>query len=79
MKQPARSEIDGKLKQCLRGSITREDVSEWALCFIRNDSEFIVDDVEAWHYLVAISNIDEMVYPGKYLYSMDDIKKLMKK
>ena len=38
-----------------------------------------IDDIEAWDYLVDISMIDEMIYPNIYLYSIEDIRDIIKK
>ena len=39
--------------------MTREEVGKWALDLIRNDENVEVNDIEAWHYLVSVSSIDE--------------------
>ncbi|MGL5149650.1 MAG: hypothetical protein ACRC7N_03640 [Clostridium sp.] len=74
MIQPRKDEITNKLKKIIDNKITREDVGRWALEFIRNDDNFEVQDVKAWHYLVAVSGIDEMIAPDEYLYSIEDIE-----
>ena len=73
MKQPNKNEITNRIYEVLTGKVSRENVSEWAMRYIRNDSEIEIEDVEAWHYLVAISNIDEMISLDEYLYNDDDI------
>ena len=77
MKQPTRDEITKKINMVLEGSITRESVYDWATGYISNDEEINIDDLEAWHYLVAISNIDEMISPNEYLYSEEDIRAIV--
>lgn len=42
--------------------------------FIKNDDNIKVSDINAWHYLVSASSVDEMITPGKYLYSFQDIE-----
>lgn len=74
MNQPTREEITQKVNRVLDGSLTREAVCEWAADYIRNDEQICIDDLEAWHYLVEISNIDEMIGPNEYLYNEDDIR-----
>ena len=77
--QPKREEITNKLKEIINGEITREEVGTWALEFIRNDSSIEVRDIDAWHYLVLISSVDEMIALDEYLYSIEDIKEWIEK
>lgn len=79
MKQPTREDITKKINMVLDGSMTREAVCIWASDYIRNDEQICVDDLGAWHYLVEISNIDEMIGPKDYLFHEDDIKEIVKK
>ena len=77
MKQPTKQEITNKLNDVLMGRISREKVSDWAMEYIRNDEDVYIEDVNSWHYLVAISNIDEMISPTEYLYNECDIAKFI--
>lgn len=79
MKQPTREEITQKIEKVLDGSLTREAVYMWAMDYIVNDDLIDVDDLKAWHYLVAVSNIDEMIAPDKYLFCEEDIQAIVKK
>ena len=79
MKQPTIEEITKKRVKVLDGSISREEVSEWAIDFIRNDDNVEIDDIKSWHYLVEISNIDEMIEPDVYLFDNKDIRNILKK
>ena len=79
MKQPTKQEITKKLNEVIMGRISREDVSEWAMEYIRNDGDVYIENVNSWHYLVAISNIDEMLSPNEYLYNECDIAKFIEK
>ena len=79
MKQPTRAEITQKLNMVFEGSLSRETVCVWAVNYIRNDEQICIDDLSAWHYLVAISNIDELITPGQYLFQNDDIQAIIKK
>lgn len=74
MVQPKMDEITNKLRLVIDNKITREEVGTWALEFIKNDDNVEGDDIKAWHYLVSISCIDEMIAPDEYLYSIDDIE-----
>lgn len=77
LKQPTKQEITKKLNDVIMGRISREDVSEWAMEYIQNDGEIYIENVDSWHYLVAISNIDEMLSPNEYLYNEYDIAKFI--
>lgn len=74
MQQPKTDEITKKLNDVLENKITREEVGRWALAFITNDDTIEMNDIKAWNYLVAVSSVDEMIAPDKYLYSIEDIK-----
>ena len=78
MKQPTREEITQKVKMVLDGIKSREEICSWAMSFIRNDEQIIIDDIEAWHYLVEISGIDFMTAPGEYLFATEDIEETVK-
>lgn len=77
MNQPTKCEITRKIELVLEKKISREEVGEWALNFIRNDKSIYIEDIDAWHYLVTVSNIDEMIGPGEYLFSEEDIQDMM--
>lgn len=79
MKQPTIEEITKKIVKVLDESISREEVSEWAIDYIRNDDKVEIDDIKAWHYLVEISNIDEMIEPDVFLFDEKDIRNIMEK
>lgn len=77
LKQPTKQEITSKLNDVIMGQISREDVSKWAMEYIRNDGNVYIEDLNLWHYLVAISKIDEMLSPNEYLYDECDISKFI--
>jgi hypothetical protein len=79
MKQPTKEEITQNVRMVLDGKRNREDICSWAINYIRNDEQIIIDDIEAWHYLVEISNIDEMIAAGEYLFAKEDIEDMLKK
>lgn len=79
MNQPTREEITQKLKLVLDGKLTREAICIWAVDYIRNDEQVCINDLGAWHYLVAISNIDEKIGPDDYLFQEDDIWAIVQK
>jgi hypothetical protein len=37
-----------------------------------------VFDLNAWRYLLAISNVDEMISPNNYIYAIEDIQQWMR-
>lgn len=78
MIQPTIEEINNKLKKVIDNEITRVEVGNWALDFILNDDNVEIRNIKAWHYLVSISSIDEMITSNEYLYSIEDIKKWIK-
>lgn len=41
---------------------------------LTESKKFIIEDIEAWHYLVAIAGIDLIQEPGKYLYVSEDLE-----
>ena len=79
MNQPTKEEITKRIMMVFNGSLTREAVCAWAVGYIRNDEQVCVDDLEAWHYLVEISNIDEMLGPDDYLFDDEDIQAIVEK
>lgn len=79
MNQPTKETITQKINMVLDGSMTREAICIWAADYIRNDEHISINDLEAWHYLVAISNIDEMLEPNEYLFHENDIRSIVAK
>lgn len=77
MMQPSKKMITEKVNLVLNKTISRETLCTWATDYIRNDNIVDVNDIDAWHYLVDISSIDEMIAPGEYLFSDLDIKYIM--
>lgn len=78
MEQPTKEEITKKVQLVLEGKLKREDVYEWAWTYIRNDDNINIVDIDAWHYLMAISGIDEMIASGVYLFDEEDIRNIMR-
>lgn len=74
MMQPTIDEITNQCKKVIAQKITREEVGTWALAFILNEDNVEIHDIKAWHYLVSVSGIDEMIAPHVYLYSIEDIE-----
>ncbi|MBP3414175.1 MAG: hypothetical protein J6L81_03125 [Clostridia bacterium] len=77
MNQPTKEDITQKIKLLFAGELTREDICNWASAYIVNDDRILVQNIDAWHYLVAISNIDEMISAKDYLFSDEDIQNIM--
>lgn len=78
MFQPTKNEITQKVNLVFEGKLTREDVNEWAWTYIINEDTIDIVDIDAWHYLMAISDIDEMIPPGVYLFDEEDIRNIMR-
>ena len=78
MKQPTKEEITQNVKMFLDGKMNREDICSWAMNFIRNDERIIIDDVEAWHYLIQLGTMCVQIAPNEYLYTTDDLLNLVK-
>ncbi|MCR5737712.1 MAG: hypothetical protein K6G64_08695 [Eubacterium sp.] len=78
MKQPTIEEITKKIDMVLNDSVLRKEICEWATNYIRNDDQVEIRDIKAWHYLVAISNIDEMIEPDVFLFDKEDIRRIVK-
>ena len=78
MIQPTIEEINNKLKKVIDNEITRVEAGNWALDFILNDDNVEIRNIKAWHYLVSVSSIDEMITSNGYLYSIEDIKEWIK-
>lgn len=77
LRQPKREEITNKLKEIIDGKTTREEVAGWAFEFIINDDNVEVSHIKAWHYLVSVSGVGEMIASEQYIYSIEDIKELI--
>lgn len=77
MNQPTKKEITEKMELVLSGKMSREEVYQWANEFIRNDDSICINDIEAWHYLVEISNVDEMIASEEYLFNEDDMRSIV--
>lgn len=73
MAQPSLQNIIGKLHDILNHRLTREQVADWAMAFIKND-EVDIKDFNAWELLKQVGAIDIMESPNNYLYSVEDIK-----
>lgn len=78
MIQPTIEEINNKLKKVIDNEITRVEVGNWTLDFILNDDNVEIRNIKAWHYLVSVSSIDEMITSNEYLYSIEEIKEWIK-
>lgn len=79
MKQPTKEEISKNIDLVLKNYVSREEICEWAINYIRQEDQVDIDDMGAWHFLVAISNIDEMIAPDIYLFGKEDIQIIVKK
>jgi hypothetical protein len=78
MKQPSLNEIINNLKSVLLGDKTREEVSDWASCYVMTDNPTI-DNEDVWDLLKTICGIDILDSPTSYLHNEDDINSWIKK
>ncbi|MDQ0271312.1 DNA-binding protein [Cytobacillus purgationiresistens] len=73
MRQPTREEIISKLKLILQGTISREEVADWASEYVMQDEPNITDDI-IWELLQIVSGVDLKANPDEYLHVEQDIK-----
>ncbi|RJG25916.1 DNA-binding protein [Paenibacillus thiaminolyticus] len=72
MKQPTKEEVLSKLLSILQGSLSREEVADWASEIVMQD-EPIVTDEEVWELLKITSGVDIKDSPDEYLHVEQDI------
>ncbi|BFH15898.1 DNA-binding protein [Paenibacillus melissococcoides] len=72
MKQPTKEEVISKLLSILQGSLSREEVADWASEIVMQD-EPIVTDEEVWELLKITSGVDIKDSPDEYLHVEQDI------
>lgn len=78
MYPPTYMQISEKLMQVVMQIISREQFQDWAEIYILNDDSFEVIDHICWNYLVHASVMCETDYVGNYIYTILDIKDLIK-
>ena len=78
MYPPTYKQISEKLMQVVMQIISREQFQDWADIYILNDDSFEVIDHICWNYLVHASVMCETDYVGNYIYTILDIKDLIK-
>ncbi|GAC43915.1 hypothetical protein [Paenibacillus popilliae] len=72
MKQPTKEEVLSKLLSILQGSLTREEVADWASEFVMQDEPSVTDEV-VWDLLKIASGVDIKASPDEYLHIEQDI------
>ena len=78
MKQPTISEITKQIQRYINGELSRENVSDWAYTYIKNDKLIEEFDSKAWDYLMTVYGMDLLVSPTVYLHSLNEIKDWIK-
>ncbi|MBQ8941906.1 MAG: DNA-binding protein [Firmicutes bacterium] len=78
MKQPTISEITKQIQRYINGELSRENVSDWAYTYIKNDKLIEEFDSKAWDYLMTVYGMDLLVSPNVYLHSLNEIKDWIK-
>lgn len=66
-----RQELQQKIVSLLDSSMSREEVSSWAMRLI-NDGEGVVSDPVAWEVLTALGGADLHGFERPYLYGEED-------
>ena len=73
MRQPTKEEIISKLELILQGTISREEVADWASEYVMQDEPNITDEI-VWELLQIVSGVDLKDSPDEYLHVEQDIK-----
>ncbi|MCA1063034.1 DNA-binding protein [Rossellomorea sp. AcN35-11] len=73
MRQPTKEEIISKLELILKGTISREEVADWASEYLMQDELNITDEI-VWELLQIVSGVDLKDSPDEYLHVEQDIK-----
>ncbi|HZH62196.1 MAG TPA: DNA-binding protein [Metabacillus sp.] len=72
MRQPIKEEIISKLELILQGTISREEVADWASEYVMQDEPNISDET-VWELLQIVSGIDLKDSSDEYLHVEQDI------
>ncbi|WP_224925960.1 DNA-binding protein [Bacillus pumilus] len=78
MDEPKMLDYLNKIRQVLKGTITREQVSDWAEIYVSSD-DLEIDDDQVWDMLILLSGIDLKDSPNSYLHSVDDLNDWLEK
>ena len=78
MAEPKMLDCLNKIRNVLKGMITREQVSDWAEIYVSSDDPEIDDD-QVWDMLILLSGIDLKDSPNSYLHSVDDLNDWIEK
>ncbi|MFL0435802.1 DNA-binding protein [Bacillus pumilus] len=78
MDEPKMLDCLNKIRQVLKGMITREQVSDWAEIYVSSD-EPEIDDDQVWGMLILLSGIDLKDSPNSYLHCVDDLNDWIEK
>ena len=73
MRQPTKEEIISKLELILQGTISREEVADWASEYVMQVEPNITDEI-VWELLQIVSGVDLKDSPDEYLHVEQDIK-----
>ncbi|AKU33097.1 MULTISPECIES: DNA-binding protein [Bacillus] len=72
MAEPKMLDCLNKIRNVLKGTITREQVSDWAEIYVSADDPEIDDD-QVWDMLILLSGIDLKDSPNSYLHPVEDL------
>lgn len=70
--QPTKEELLSKFRSILQGSLSREEVADWASEFVMQDEPIVTDD-DVWELLNLASGVDIKDSPDEYLHVEQDI------
>lgn len=78
MGKPTKEEIIDKLNKILQGTLSREDVADWASEYVMQDEPNITDET-VWEFLKVVSGVDIKDSPEEYLHAEQDLEDWIKK
>lgn len=69
-----REQVRGKMVALIQGTLTREEVADWALALIKDESANYSSDVTLWTALDRLAGADLQHGPGLYLHDAHDFQ-----
>ncbi|AOC56040.1 MULTISPECIES: DNA-binding protein [Bacillus] len=78
MVEPEMIDCINKIQKVLNGTMTREEVSDWAEIYVSADDPE-VDDEKVWDMLILLSGIDLKDAPNSYFHTEEDLEEWIRK
>jgi hypothetical protein len=69
---PSRKEVEEKMLNLLNGTLTKEQVADWASRWITQSDPNISDEA-VWNALMSLAGADTLEAPGVYLHTEPDL------